>query len=148
MPESHSYYDQRQPRDRSLRAGDGDRDAIADLLREQHLAGRLSTDEFQERLDRCFAATTYRELDELLADLPAGEPVRSVRRPWRFPALAVLPFLIAAIVLSHGHVLWFVVPMFFWFVYRPWHRGPRGDRFGWGFSGCGVRRSPPPGSYV
>jgi hypothetical protein len=71
MPPSYTHHQQRrEPRDSNLRAGDHDRDAVADILREQHLAGRLATDEFQERLDRCYAAKTYGELDELVADLP------------------------------------------------------------------------------
>jgi hypothetical protein len=140
-----STYHQYEPRDRSLRAGDRDRDAIADLLRDQHLAGRLQTDEFQERLDRCYAAKTFAELDELVADLPREAPARPVARPRRWPAFVLVPVLIAAIALSAGHLLWLAIPLFF-LVGRPliW----RSRRFGWGFAGCGARQGPPPGSYV
>jgi uncharacterized membrane protein len=54
-----------------LRASDADRDRVAALLREHLAAGRLTTDEFQERLSATFAAKTMGELDELMADLPA-----------------------------------------------------------------------------
>jgi hypothetical protein len=148
MSDSYAHHQhQYLARNRDLRAGDGDRDAIADLLREQHLAGRLSTDEFQERLDRCFAAKSYGELDELVADLPREQPTPPARRSWHWPALAVLPLVLAGIVLSRGQLLWVLIPLFF-FVYRPliWGRGSR--RPGWGFSGCGARRTLPPGSYV
>lgn len=37
------------PRDRSLRAADADRESVAEFLRDQHLAGRLDTDELPER---------------------------------------------------------------------------------------------------
>ena len=71
------------PPDRSLRAGDADRESVAEFLREQHLAGRLDTDELQERLDRCFAAKAYAELDALLTDLPVRPSPRELpsRRP-------------------------------------------------------------------
>lgn len=148
MPESYIDHEQRtEPRNRDLRVGDRDREAAADFLREQHLAGRLETDEFQERLDRCYAARTYRELDELVADLPREEARRPVRRAWRWPAVAFVPLLIAAIVLSHGHLLWLAIPLFF-FVGRPllWHSTGRRSR--WEFVTCAAPRSPQHGSYI
>jgi hypothetical protein len=57
--------------DPRLRAADADRDRAAALLREHHAAGRLTAEEFRERLDRAYQAKTMGELDQLLADLPA-----------------------------------------------------------------------------
>ena len=57
--------------DPRIRASDADRDRTAALLREHHAAGRLTAEEFNERLDKAYAAKTLGELDELLADLPA-----------------------------------------------------------------------------
>jgi uncharacterized protein DUF1707 len=149
MPDSYSHQQRPyEPRGHDLRASDYDRDRTADILREQHLAGRLETDEFQERLDRCYAAKTYRQLDELVADLPSQQPTRATPRTWRrWPVLAVLPLLLAAIALSHGHLLWVAVPLFF-FVARPllW-RAPSG-RFGAGFAGCGARQGTPSERYL
>lgn len=147
MPESYRDHAQRTERDRDLRVGDRDREAVADFLREQHLAGRLETDEFQERLDRCYAAKTYRELDELVGDLPREEARRSIRQSWRWPAVAFVPLLIAAIVLSHGHLLWLAVPLFF-FVGRPllWRSGGRHAR--WGLWSCATTESPARGNFV
>lgn len=54
-----------------IRASDADRERAAALLREHHAAGRLTVEEFQERLDRAMTAKTLGELDELMADLPA-----------------------------------------------------------------------------
>jgi uncharacterized membrane protein len=54
-----------------MRASDADRDRVAALLREHLADGRLTADEFQERLSATFAAKTFGELDELMADLPA-----------------------------------------------------------------------------
>lgn len=56
--------------DPRIRASDDDRERVAALLREHHAVGRLSAEEFDERLDRAFAAKTLGDLDELLADLP------------------------------------------------------------------------------
>jgi hypothetical protein len=56
--------------DPKIRASDADRDRTAALLREHHAAGRLTAEEFNERLDKTYAAKTMGELDELLADLP------------------------------------------------------------------------------
>jgi Domain of unknown function (DUF1707) len=70
--------------DPKIRASDDDRDKTAALLREHHAAGRLDADEFNERLDRTYAAKTLGELDDILSDLPAIDlyrlPDASVRR--------------------------------------------------------------------
>jgi Domain of unknown function (DUF1707) len=57
--------------DPRIRASDDDRDRTATLLREHHAAGRLDAEEFNDRLDKTFAAKTVGELDELLSDLPS-----------------------------------------------------------------------------
>lgn len=105
-------------RDRTLRAGDADRETVAETLRAQHLAGRIDTDELQERVERCYAARTYGELDALLADLPAEDRPASTRRGWGPPRIALLPLLIVALALSHGRVLWLAVPLVFFFMCR------------------------------
>jgi hypothetical protein len=56
--------------DPNIRTSDADRDRTASLLREHLAAGRLSPEEFSERLDRAFAAKTVGEIDALLKDLP------------------------------------------------------------------------------
>jgi hypothetical protein len=56
--------------DPNVRASDADRDRTASLLREHHAAGRLTSEEFSDRLDRAFAARTVGEIDGLLKDLP------------------------------------------------------------------------------
>ncbi len=148
MPNSYTHDQQRHEiRDRGLRAGDRDRDATADVLREQHLAGRLETEEFQERLDRCYAAKTYGELDEIVADLPREKPARPVRRAWRWPAVALVPLVIAAIALSRGQLLWLAIPLFF-FVGRPLLWRSTGHQPRWGFSGAAATHNPPPASHL
>jgi DUF1707 SHOCT-like domain len=70
--------------DPQLRASDDDRDRTASLLREHHAAGRLTVDEFSERLDATYAAKTLGQLQELLSDLPSIDlyrlPEQDMRR--------------------------------------------------------------------
>lgn len=53
-----------------LRIGDADREEGAASLREHYAQGRLSLEEFHERLDAVFAATTQGQLDLITSDLP------------------------------------------------------------------------------
>ena len=75
MPEPH------------LRAADADRAAVAAVLGQHMSAGRLTMDEYDERLARAYAAKTYGELDQITADLPRPRsgpaPGRPVPRPPR-----------------------------------------------------------------
>jgi hypothetical protein len=64
MPESH------------LRAADSDRTAAATVLGEHMAAGRLTVEEYEDRLARAYAAKTYGDLDALTIDLPSTAPVR------------------------------------------------------------------------
>jgi hypothetical protein len=139
MAEETSYSRRSGPRDRRLRAGTEEREAVVDILRREHVAGRLDANEFDERLERCLSAKTYRELDDLLADLPMEESDR--RRPgwWSWPPrplLLLLPLVAVAIVASDGRAAWLLVPLFFWFgICRFFSRG-----FGWRPWGYGGRR--------
>ena len=56
--------------DPQLRVSDEDRDRTAALLREHHALGRLTPEEFSDRLDKTFAAKTIGDIDALLRDLP------------------------------------------------------------------------------
>ncbi len=64
------------PGDPRIRASDADRDRAAALLREHHAAGRLTAEEFGDRMERALQAKTLGEIDELLADLPDIELYR------------------------------------------------------------------------
>jgi DUF1707 SHOCT-like domain len=134
-------YDRHEPRDRGLRVSDAERETVAALLRHEHVAGRLDSVELDERLSRCLAAKSYAELDELIVDLPIENrtPYRSARfSPWPFPLLPIVALVIAAVVLSHGHLFWLVFPLFFLFVLRPLIWG-RQARF-WSYAGRQYRR--------
>jgi len=56
--------------DPDMRAGDADRERLVEQLREHHAAGRLTLDEFDERMQKAYAAKTYGELKTLTRDLP------------------------------------------------------------------------------
>ena len=84
--------------DPKLRASDADRDRAASLLREHHAAGRLTAEEFSERLDAAYAAKTLGDINELMADLPSidlyhlpDESMRRMAHQARPPVSAVAP---------------------------------------------------------
>lgn len=57
--------------ERRLRASDEDRERLITELNEHAVAGRLDTDELEQRLQSAYAARTTDELDALRQDLPA-----------------------------------------------------------------------------
>jgi hypothetical protein len=140
MAKNDLAYERRRPRERGLRASDRDREAVSAILRQEHVAGRLTPDEFHERLDRCLQAKTYSELDALIADLPADEPNPRAWSLLPVPLVLVPLAIIAALALSVGHVGWIVVPLVFFFVVRPLMWRARARRGGWGMIGWGGYR--------
>jgi Domain of unknown function (DUF1707) len=96
-----------------LRIGDADREAAAATLREHYAQGRLTLEEFNQRLDAAFAATTQSQLRHITRDLPhvpaaptalpvASSPGRERSERdyqsggWR-PRLGLFPVIIAAL---------------------------------------------------
>ena len=53
-----------------LRIGDAEREAAAASLREHYAQGRLTLEEFNERLDAVYKATTQKQLSLITRDLP------------------------------------------------------------------------------
>lgn len=142
--DEHGYDLGDGPRDRSLRVGDKERDAVGAILRQRHLEGRLDTDELQARLESCLAAKTYADLDALIADFPRRETDRRRaarqwgRRPWPI-AFRLLPLALIAAIAFGFHFVWIAFPLFFLFVVRPlmWHTWGGYGRASW----HGSRRS-------
>lgn len=60
--------------DDPIRASDVDREAVVATLREAYTAGRLTLDEFDERMAAAYAGKTWGDLRALTADLPV-QPV-------------------------------------------------------------------------
>jgi uncharacterized membrane protein len=56
----------------SMRAATADRERAVDVLKAGFAEGRLTQDEYNDRMGRAYAARTYGELTALTADLPAG----------------------------------------------------------------------------
>ncbi|MEV4168659.1 MULTISPECIES: DUF1707 SHOCT-like domain-containing protein [unclassified Nonomuraea] len=53
-----------------MRASDVDRDRVAAILREHTAQGRITMEEFNERLEELYRSKTYGELAKLTVDLP------------------------------------------------------------------------------
>ena len=70
-----------------MRASNSDRDRAADVLKAALAEGRLTKDEFDQRMVAAYKAMTYGELQNLLADLPQGP----VPAPLAQPAAAPVP---------------------------------------------------------
>ena len=100
-----------QPR---MRAGDAERHAVVEQLGTHFAQGRLTVDEFDERVVRAHASVYLDELPALTADLPrAPEPQR---RPARQPTGVPGPFVFLVAVLLAWSVVMAVVhgtPPFF-----------------------------------
>jgi Domain of unknown function (DUF1707) len=64
------------PQHSSVQAADNDRIQVAQLLTDAAAEGRLDVDEYERRLVRAYGAQTYRELDQLSADLPGIANIR------------------------------------------------------------------------
>lgn len=54
----------------SLRASDADRERVVEILRQHSVEGRLTSDEFEERMGAAYQAKTMGALAELTGDLP------------------------------------------------------------------------------
>ena len=59
--------------DENLRIGDAERDEAITLLREHMSAGRITAEEFDERMSSALTAKTKRELTVLFNDLPVSK---------------------------------------------------------------------------
>lgn len=71
-------------------AGDADRDRAVNVLKDAFTEGRLTQDEYEERIGRAYQARTYGELDLLTGDIPHpvpafGPPVPATFLPYAQP---------------------------------------------------------------
>jgi Domain of unknown function (DUF1707) len=85
-----------------LRVSDADRDRAISELSEHFQAGRLTTDEFNERSGQALQARTGKELAVLFADLPRDRTaVAGLRPPGPAPAVRIgmaAPVLVGVLV--------------------------------------------------
>jgi hypothetical protein len=137
-----------------MRAGDGDRQAVADKLKVALDEGRLDLHEYDERLQKTYAAKTFGDLNGLLDDLPGTVPPQQSRvapyqaaqpapaqqerqhsaSAWVYPysGIILVSILIWAITsISSGHLdyfwpVWLLIPLIFGVFGRMASRGSRG----------------------
>lgn len=77
--------------DDPIRASDVDRDAVVATLRDAYTAGRLTLDEFDERMAGAYASKTWGDLRKLTIDLPT-QPILGTDVPGRrLPSEGTLP---------------------------------------------------------
>jgi hypothetical protein len=114
----------------ALRASDSDRERVAERLREATAEGRLRTEELEQRLESALSASTYGQLDALVADLPGSrviaprERALSQVRPALTIALSVVLALtvVAAVLLAVSGV---VAAWWLWALAGWWFFGRR-----------------------
>jgi len=90
-----------------MRASDADREKVATILRDAYAEGRLTRDEYDERLTACFSATTYGDLVPVLAHLPVPPGTIAIPTPAGAPdakgaSAPVISFGSAAITDTSG----------------------------------------------
>ena len=104
----------------TVRIGDRERDDAAQALGEHFAQGRLSREEYDDRLAQVFGARTWADLTPVFGDLPGpkpGQPAPAVpqftreallaRRGPRFPFFPVLMILLGvAIFTGNWWVFW------------------------------------------
>jgi hypothetical protein len=73
------------------RIGDAERDRAAEYLREHMSVGRLTQEEFDERVTAALQAKTAADLDPLFSDLPAPKPGQEAASSTAWPQYPVAP---------------------------------------------------------
>jgi len=131
-----------------LRVSDADRDRAVTELSEHFEAGRLTTEELEERTGQALRARTEKELADLFADLPRhrdpqpgtvadpgpARPPGLARKP--IPRIAIAVLAIAALIGSHGLAALLLPALVVLLLIRRRARGGW-DRGGWGRGGWG-----------
>jgi hypothetical protein len=114
-----------------MRAGDKDRQRVVEQLGKHFGEGRLTIEEFDERVVRAHASTYLDELPPLTADLPGSpepqrRPTRSSMRTPSAVFLVVLAMLLAwsmVVAVISGSPPFFALLLLFLFLrHRRWSR--------------------------
>jgi hypothetical protein len=84
----------------TMRAASADRERAVDVLKAGFAEGRLTQDEYNERMSQAYAARTYAELSALTADLPAGAVPMVYPMPVYQPPVTTNSLARAALVLG------------------------------------------------
>src|SRR6266704_3544390 len=84
----------------AMRAASADRERAVDVLKAGFAEGRLTQDEYNERMNRAYVARTYAELMVLTADLPAGAMPTVYPMPMYQPPVTTNSLARASLVLG------------------------------------------------
>ena len=100
-----------------LRVSDAERSDVADRLARHYGDGRLTQDEFNERVDQAMNAKTQSDLSGLFTDLPPIDEAPDVpaqrTRLRANPRTALFLVLVVVLAVSVGHAFW-------WFFMPSW----------------------------
>jgi Domain of unknown function (DUF1707)/2TM domain len=131
QPEPHPDRVPARPTDPRLRVGDDERGRVVDQLADHHAAGRLTLDEFEERMSAAWTARTGGELEVLVRDLPAlPKPAQQARTRPRLTLDSPTRTYLAVIAL-----LWVI-----WLVTGAGYPWPVWPMLGWGIGVAGRQR--------
>ena len=83
-----------------MRAASADRERAVDVLKAGFAEGRLTQDEYNERMNRAYTSRTYAELMALTADLPAGAMPAAYPMPMYQPPVSTNSLARASLVLG------------------------------------------------
>jgi Domain of unknown function (DUF1707) len=117
-----------------LLVSDADRARVAGQLREHYESGRLTLEEFQERIDEAHSARTEAQLERVLRQLPSPElpTLRPRDTRWRSLALQYTLVNVIAILIwvfsgANGDFWpkWVLIVTLIGFVRRAFGRRPR-----------------------
>jgi uncharacterized membrane protein len=84
----------------AMRASSADRERAVDVLKAGFAEGRLTQDEYNDRMGRAYSARTYGELMALTADLPAGVLPAWPVQAYQAPSTSTNSMAIASMVLG------------------------------------------------
>jgi hypothetical protein len=112
-------HDRSTPRGATLRVSDADRQSTIDALSRHTADGRLTLEEFEARVDETLQATTHRDLEVALRELPADRPgdrrpriERRIHVERRLRAAMVWMLIIVVSVAALGlGTLWWLLPL-------------------------------------
>ena len=71
--------------DENIRVSDADRERVAARLREHFAAGRLTSEELEERITATLNAKTLGDLRQVMTDLPGEAPLSAPMPPQGVP---------------------------------------------------------------